>query len=148
MNARILKSFAWAVGVLITLPLAGVGILLLEDDLAYQKVAITTALLRDGRYDPAEHHTFDRACTFPPESSLAYTFLSKHGYRKLDAIVPDTFTNWTLVLIDDHKKTFLTLYVLEPKVRFGGIVCAPKITLRTEISDGNITAYVEQERTN
>jgi len=146
MNARIVKSFALVIGAPIALLLIGVGIFLLTDYIAYQKVEITTALLRDGRYDPAQHFTFDRACTFPPESGSAYDLLWKRGYRELDAIVPDTFTNWTLVLIDDKEKTFRTLYVLEPSVKIGSVVCNSKITLRTEVSDGHLTAYVEEER--
>ena len=146
MNARIVKLFALLVGGPIALLLIGVGAYLLTDYIAYRKVEITTALLRDGKYDPARDFTFDRACTFPPESGLAYDLLTQRGYRELDAIVPDTYTNWTLVLIDDNKKTFRTLYVLEPSVKFGGIVCNSKITLRTEISDGRLTAYVEEAK--
>jgi len=146
MGARIVKSFALAICGSMVLLLAGVGIYLLTDYIAYQKVEITTALLRDGKYDPAQHFTFDRACIFPPESGSAYDLLSKRGYRELDAIVPDTFTNWTLVLIDDKKKTFRTLYALEPSVKFGGTVCNSKITLRTEVSDGHLTAYVEEAK--
>ena len=146
LNVRIAKSLAVVVGAPIALLLAGVAILLITDYMAYQKVEITTALLRDGRYDPAKHFTFDRACTFPPESGGAYDFLWKRGYRELDEIFPDTFTNWTLVLIDDSKKTFRTLYALEPSVRSPGAVCNLRITLRTEMSDGHVTAYVEEAR--
>ena len=140
------KSLVLMIGGPIALLLIGVAIYLFTDYIAYQRVEITTALLRDGMYDPAQHFTFDRACTFPPESSGAYDFLSKRGYRELDAIVPDTFTNWTLVLIDDGKRTFRTLYALEPVVKSPGIICNPKITLRTGMSDGHLTAYVEEAR--
>jgi hypothetical protein len=117
------------------------------DYIQYQKVEITSALLRDGRYDPALHFTFDRACVFPPESALAYTWFTARGYRELDKIFPDTFTNWTLVLVDDNKKTFRTLYVLEPSVKFGGgIICNSNITLETAKVNGQITAYVKEAK--
>jgi hypothetical protein len=74
LNVRIAKSLAVVVGAPVALLLAGVAIFLITDYMAYQKVEITTALLRDGRYDPAEHFTFDRACTFPPESGGPMTF--------------------------------------------------------------------------
>jgi hypothetical protein len=146
MNARILKSLVLIIGGPTALLLIGVAIYLLSDYIAYQKVEITTALLREGMYDPARHFIFDRACTFRPESSGTYDLLSKRGYRELDAIFPDTFTNWTLVLIDDSKKTFRTLYVLEPRVKSPGVVCNRNIALRTEMSDGHLTAYVEEAR--
>jgi len=73
--------------------------------------------------------------------------LFRRGYRHLDLIyLPDTFTHWTLVLIDDSKKTYRILYAYDPLVKSSGIVCNPKITLRTEISDGRLTAYVEETR--
>jgi hypothetical protein len=134
------------VGTPILLVLIGVGIFLVGDYIAYQKVEITTALLRDGKYDPSRDFTFDRACTFPPESGGAHLLLVSRGYRELDPIFPDTFTNWTLVLINDSKKTFRTLYVLEPMVKFNAGVCNSKITLRTEMLDGQLTAYVEEAR--
>jgi hypothetical protein len=144
MNGRLVKFLV--VGAPILLVLIGVGSFLVGDYIAYQKVEITTALLRDGKYDPSRYFNFDRACTFPPESGGAYLLLEARGYRELDPIFPDTFTNWTLVLIDDSKKTFRTLYVLEPRVKFNTAVCNPKITLRTEMSDGKLTAYVEEAR--
>jgi hypothetical protein len=145
MNMRIVKSLV-LVCAPIVLILIGVGGFLVRDHIAYQKVEITTALLRDGKYDPSRYFAFDRACTFPPESGGAYLLLESRGYRDLDPILPDTFTNWTLVLIDDNKKTFRTLYVLQPRVKFDKTVCNPKITLRTEMSDGQLTAYVEEAR--
>jgi hypothetical protein len=145
MNTRVVKLFALVIGCLSLIPIIGVGIYLFKDYISYQKVEITTLLLRDGKYDPAKHFTFDRACVFPTESSLANTWFSQHGYHELDTIIPDTYTHWTLVLVDDSKKTFRTLYVLEPKVRFGGqIICNPTITLQTRASEGHITAYVEE----
>jgi hypothetical protein len=143
MNSRVVKLFGLVVGGLILIPLIGVGIYLLTDYIAYQKVEITTPLLQDGKYDPAKHFTFDRACVFPTESTLANTWLSQRGYHELDTIFPDTYTHWTLVLVDDSTKTFRTLYILEPKVGFGGqIICNSTITLRTKVSDGHIIAYV------
>lgn len=145
MTIRAMKLFSFVIVSLILIPLVGVGIYLFTDYIAYRKVEITSLLLRDGKYDPARHFTFDRACVFPTESSLASTWFSQRGYRELDTIFPDTFTHWTLVLIDDSKKTFRTLYALEPKVQFGGqIICNPTITLQTKVSDGHITAYVDQ----
>jgi hypothetical protein len=145
MIGRIVKIFALAIGAAVAILIIGVGVYLVIDYVAYQKVEITTALLRNGKYDPSQYFTFDRACVFPPESSLADTWLSQRGYHQLDTIFPDTYTNWTLVLIDDNKKTFRTLYVLEPKVKFGGqIICNSKITLQTVAADGFITAYVKE----
>jgi hypothetical protein len=145
MSSRTIKLLAFTVCSLIALLLVGVSTPLLIDYIQYQKVEITSALLRDGKYNPALHFTFDRACVFPPESGLAYTWLTERGYRELDKIFPDTFTNWTLVLIDDNKKTFRTLYVLEPSVKFGGgIICNSKITLETVTVDGQTTAYVKE----
>lgn len=121
------------------------GFYLFSDYQAYRSAEITTKLIRDGRYDPAEHFSFDRACVFPPESALADTWFSQRGYRQLDPILPDTYTNWTLILVDDRRKTFRTLYVLEPKVRFGGnVVCNPRLTLRTKSSNEGLVAYVDE----
>jgi len=142
------KIISLFVGGTIAFVIIGVCYFLFVDYLAYKKVEITTALVREGKYEPARHFAFDRACTFPPESGLAYDLLSQRGYREIDAIVPDTFTNWTLVLIDDSKKTFRTLYVLDPVVKFDRIVCSPQITLRTKMSDGHLTAYVEEAKAN
>ena len=137
------------VGGLVALILTGVTYHLVLDDRAYQRSEITTALLRDGWYDPAQHFKFDRACVFPPESVLADTWLSQRGYREIDAIFPDTYTNWTIVLIDEQGKTFRTLYVLESKIKFGGkTICNPNIPLRTMSTNGNIVAYVDEVRTN
>jgi hypothetical protein len=145
MSLRAIKLLAFTMCGIIALLLAGVSAGLIMDYMQYQKVEITSALLRDGQYDPSLHFTFDRACVFPPESVLANTWLSQKGYRHVDPIFPDTYTNWTLVLIDDKKKTFRTLYVLEPKVKFGGqIACSPKMKLETAATDGRISAYVKQ----
>jgi hypothetical protein len=147
MIARALKLVALVVGGFILILLIGVGVWIVADRIAYEKADITTALLRDGRYDPAEHFTFERACTYPPEGDESWR-LFERGYRHLDLIyLPDTFTHWTLVLIDDSKKTYRILYAVDPVVKSSGTVCNPKITLRTEISGGRLTAYVEQART-
>jgi hypothetical protein len=120
------------------------GLYLFSDYHAYRNAEITTALIREGRYDPAEHFSFDRACVFPPESALADTWFSQRGYRQLDPMLPDTYTNWTLILVDNQRKTFRTLYVLEPRVRFGGnVVCSPKLVLRTKSSHEGLVAYVD-----
>jgi hypothetical protein len=147
MIARALKLLALVVGGFILILVIGVGVWIVADRIAYEKADITSALLRDGRYDPAEHFTFDRACTYPPEFDDSSS-LFRRGYRQLDLIyLPDTFTHWTLVLIDDSKKTYRVLYAIDPLVKSSGLVCNPKITLRTEISGGRLTAYVEEART-
>jgi hypothetical protein len=147
MTARALKLVALVVGGFILIVLIGVGAWIVADRIAYEKADITSALLRDGRYDPAEHFAFERACTYPPEGNESWR-LFERGYRQLDLIyLPDTFTHWTLVLIDDSKKTYRILYAVDPLVKSSGTVCNPKITLRTEISGGRLTAFVEQART-
>jgi hypothetical protein len=116
MIARALKLVALVVGGFILILLIGVGVWIVADRIAYEKADITTALLRDGRYDPAEHFTFERACTYPPEGDESWR-LFERGYRHLDLIyLPDTFTHWTLVLIDDSKKTYRILYAVDPVV--------------------------------
>jgi hypothetical protein len=144
MKHRIKKLFGLVICGAFALLFIAAGFYFLSDYIAYQKMEITTPLLRDGKYDPARHFKFDRACVFPPESALADTWLSQRGYRELDAMFPDTYTHWTLVLVDDDAKTFRTLYVLESKVKFGGqITCDPKLTLKAALSDGHITARAE-----
>lgn len=145
--ASVVKLLSLAVVTIALIIIGYVGSYLMADYWAYRKVAITPALLRDGMYDPALHYNFDLACVFPTESGLAHTWLAAKGYREIDAIFPDTFTNWTLVLVDDNKKTFRTLFISEPKVKFGGpIICNPRITLRTTISNGEVVAHVEEAR--
>jgi hypothetical protein len=145
MTLRIIKSGIVAVGGLGAVLMITLISVLLVDYRDYQNVETTSALLRDGKYDPALHFTFDRACVFPPESAAASTLLTDRGYREVGKIFPDTFTNWTLVLIDDDKKTFRTLYALEPSVKLsGGVVCNSKITLETKKVDGQLTAYVKE----
>jgi hypothetical protein len=145
MTRRTVKLLVLTVCGLVALLVAGGAASLLVDYIQYQKVEITSALLRDGKYDPSLHFTFDRACVFPPESALAYTLLIERGYREVDKIFPDTFTNWSVALIDDSKKTFRTLYVLEPSVKFGGgIICSPKVTLETAKVDGQIVAFAKE----
>lgn len=146
---RILKIMLATILCVIAAPLVGGGIYFFSDYRAYHNAEITTALIRDGKYDPAEHFSFDRACVFPPESALADTWFSQRGYQQLSPIIPDSYTNWTLVLVDDARRTFRTLYVLEPRVRFGGkIVCNPRITLRIKSFDGGLVAYVEETSAN
>jgi hypothetical protein len=145
----VVKLLITAIGGLVALVLVGVAYHLGSDYRAYQKAEITTALLRDGRYDPAQHFRFDRACVFPPESVLADTWLSQRGYQEIDAIFPDTYTNWTLVLIDDQERTFRTLYILESKIKFGGkVICNPNTPLRIASTNGNTVAYVDEVRAN
>lgn len=56
-------------------------------------------------------------------------------------------SHWSLVLIDDSKKTYRILYAIDPVVKSPGWACNPKITLRTEVIDGQLKAYIEQYRT-
>jgi len=89
----------------------------------------------------APQFKFDRACLFNPESRF-----HNRDYDGVDSILlPNTFTHWTLVLIDDSNKTYRTLYAHEPDVKLGRLGCVPKITLRTEIRNGELTAYVEED---
>src|SRR4051812_34092526 len=99
MTSRVVKLGIVAVCGLSAILLIGLLAVVLMDYRDYQRVEITSALLRDGKYDPAAHFAFDRACVFPPESALAHTLLTERGYREPDKIFPDTLTNWTLVLI-------------------------------------------------
>jgi hypothetical protein len=149
MGPRFVKLFALAVGSVGALIILGAGFYLASDYRTYQKVEITTSLMRDGKYDPTLHFSFDRACVFPPKSTLADTWFSQRGYREIGAIFPDTYTNWTLVLVDDKGRTFRTLYVLQSKVKFGGkIICNPKLMLRTANSNGVAIAHVEETGAN
>lgn len=146
---RVAKIVLAAACIIVTTAMVGGGVYLFSDYRAYRRAEITTTLIRDGKYDPAEHFSFDRACVFPPESALADTWFSQRGYRQLDPIVPDTYTNWTLILVDDQRRTFRTLYVLEPKVRFSGnVVCNPKLTLRIKSSNEGLVAYVDEAGAN
>ena len=145
MTPRAVKLLIFTGCAVVALLVAVGAASLLVDYIQYRKVEITSTLLRDGKYDPSLHFKFDRACVFPPESALTYTLLTERGYREVDKIFPDTFTNWTLVLVDDNKKTFRTLYVLEPSVKFGGgITCNSKVTLETSNVNGQIVAHVKE----
>ncbi|AWO91032.1 MULTISPECIES: hypothetical protein [Bradyrhizobium] len=139
---RIVKIVLAAVCGIATAAIGTGGLYLFSGYRAYRNAEITTTLIREGKYDPAEHFSFDRACVFPPESALADTWFSQRGYRQLDPILPDTYTNWTLILVDDQRKTFRTLYALE--VRFGGnVVCNPRLVLRTRSSQEGLVAYID-----
>jgi hypothetical protein len=129
--------------VLVLVPLLAIAFFVIGEKLSYNRVEITSVLLREGKYDPSEHFRFDKACVFPPESALAGGLRSK-GYREIDQIFPESHINWTLVLIDEKEKTFRTLYVLNPEVRFGGqILCGTRLVLVTKIVDGVTVAQVE-----
>ena len=148
MRIRLLKWLSLIVGGLASILVVGVGVWVVTEQRAFERVNVTAALLRDGRYDPSEHFKFDRACTFPPEGS-GYELLEGRGYRSVDTIyLPDTFTHWSLTLINDSDKSYRTLYVVDPVVKSAGFVCHSKITLRTEISEGHVRAYVEEARKN
>jgi hypothetical protein len=55
MHAGVVKSLVLMIGGPVVLLLVGVAIFLVTDYVAYQRVEITTALMRDGMYDPARH---------------------------------------------------------------------------------------------
>jgi hypothetical protein len=142
MIARIVKIIALVIATPIVLLVLGVIYVLIAIETKYRNAEITTALVRDGIYEPARHFKFDRACLVGPES----IFL-EHGYApEVDTFpLPDTFVRWTLVLINESNKTYRTLYAREPVVHLGRLGCVPKITLRTEIRNRELTAYVEED---
>jgi hypothetical protein len=141
MIARIVKIIALIIATPIVLLVLAVAYFVVTTRIDYRNAEITTALVRDGVYRPPPRFKFDRACLFGPESML-----NDRGYDEVDSILlPDTFTHWTLVLIDDSNKTYRKLYALEPVVHLGRLGCVPKITLRTEIRNGELTAYVAED---
>jgi hypothetical protein len=141
MIARIVKIIALVIATPIMLLVLGVVYFVVTTDIDYRNAEITTALVRDGIYKPPPQFKFDRACLFAPESGF-----HDSGYDEVDSILlPNTISHWTLVLIDDASKTYRTLYAFEPDVKLGRLGCVPKITLRTEIRDGELTAYVEED---
>lgn len=142
---RLVRIFILVLIVASVLFMAMLAYVIVSDRIAYNKVEITTALLREGRYDPREHFSFTRACVFPPGAGPPEEAF-RSGYRELDGIVPESHTHWTLVLLDDSRKTYLQLYVQDPKVRFGGpIVCSPKLRLRTTAIDNTLQVEVDTQ---
>jgi hypothetical protein len=138
---RIVKIIALIIATPIVLLVLGVVYFVVTTDIDYRNAEITTALVRDGIYKPPPQFKFDRACLFNPESGF-----HNRDYDEVDSILlPNTFTHWTLVLIDDTNKTYRTLYAHEPDVKLGRLGCVPKITLRTEIRNGELTAYVAED---
>ena len=141
MIVRIVKIVALIIATPIVLLVLGVVYFVVTTDIDYRNAEITTALVRDGIYEPPPQFKFDRACLFNPESGF-----HNRDYDEVDSILlPNTFTHWTLVLIDDTNKTYRTLYAHEPDVKLGRLGCVPKITLRTEIRNGELTAYVAED---
>ena len=141
MMLRTLKIVALVIATPIVLLVLGVVYFIVTTDIDYRNAEITTALVRDGIYKPPPQFKFDRACLFNPESGF-----HNRDYDEVDSILlPNTFTHWTLVLIDDTNKTYRTLYAHEPDVKLGRLGCVPKITLRTEIRNGELTAYVAED---
>jgi len=138
---RIVKIIALIIATPIVLLVLGVVYFVVTTDIDYRNAEITTALVRDGIYKPPPQFKFDRACLFNPESGF-----HNRDYDEVDSILlPNTFTHWTLVLIDDTNKTYRTLYAHEPDVKLGRLGCVAKITLRTEIRNGELTAYVAED---
>ena len=141
MIVRIVKIIALIIATPIVLLVLGVVYFVVTTDIDYRNAEITTAVVRDGIYKPPPQFKFDRACLFNPESGF-----HNRDYDEVDSILlPNTFTHWTLVLIDDTNKTYRTLYAHEPDVKLGRLGCVPKITLRTEIRNGELTAYVAED---
>jgi|SRR5580704_622103 hypothetical protein len=146
MIFRILKWFALVVGGLILMLVVGILAFFTWLHFDFERFNITDALVRDGRYDPAEHYKFDRACTSYAGDSGFFDLLER-GYTHVDlAYVDEPTAVWPLVLIDDSQKTFQILYGREFVVKAPGTVCNPKITLRTETVNGRLRAYVEEAR--
>jgi hypothetical protein len=139
---KVLKWFGLLVAALILLLAGGVAIVLVPDHIAFRRTHITDILVHDGRYDPAEHFSLERACTFNMETELY-----RLGYERLDwTSVPDPDVFWEIALIDDHNKTYRILYAFEPEVSRPEEVCNDRITLRTETEDGHLAAYVVEAR--
>jgi len=148
MVVRIVKWLALIIGALIGALAICIGLFLIYIRIEFEQVNITDALLRKGRYDPAQHFVFERACIFPPESSAGYSLLEARGYRHIEELVylPDTFVHWSVALIDDNQKTYRLLFAIDPLVKSPGLVCNSRITLRTEMIQGKAVAYVEEAR--
>lgn len=148
MRARIWKWLLLTIAGPIAIILIVVGAWIVSQRIAFERVNITDALLRDTKYDPAAHFRFDRACTFSPESDDDSFWFRARGYRQLDDSIylADPLIQWSLVLIDDGAKTYRKLYVIDEQVKSPGYVCNSKITLRTEIADGRVVAFVEETR--
>jgi hypothetical protein len=60
MLVRCIKLFVQAVAGLLLAFVATVGIYIVYNNIKFNRVDITDALVRDGRYDPAEHFVFFR----------------------------------------------------------------------------------------
>jgi hypothetical protein len=143
---RALKIVALTIGGLVVLLVAVVAYAVISDRIAYNEASITDQLLQDGVYDPARYYRYTRACTFGPEVFAVASV--PPGYREMmdGPLLPDTFTHWTLLLIDDVEKTYRILYALDPVVKFGEGRCVPKLILRTKMHDGQPTVYVEEAK--
>ncbi len=111
--------------------------------LAPSDTRITDVLLRDRRYDPAKKFTFDRACVYPPEAGTPNEMYDRK-YRQLDPDLPGSHTNWTLLLIDDHAKTYRHLWIEDPRVAFDGkSLCVPKLVLIVEETPTGLVAHAQ-----
>jgi hypothetical protein len=129
---KVLKWLGLLVVCLVLLLAAGVAVMWVPEHFAFRRTNITDILVRDGRYDPAEHFSFERACTLNMETELY-----RLGYKRLDwTDIPDPDVFWEIALIDDHNKTYRILYAFEPEMSRPEEVCNVKITLRTETQDG------------
>jgi hypothetical protein len=143
---RTSKLSILTVSLMLLVPIFGLGVQVLLDDLAFRRADITGELIQLGRYDPAEHFSFERGCTHSV-GEYGNSDLERHGYTRLDSTAAeDPDMVWPLVLINDTAKTYRILYGRETEVVAPGWVCNAHITLLTETIDGRVRAYVAEAR--
>ncbi|MGY3450996.1 hypothetical protein [Bradyrhizobium sp. USDA 4353] len=117
-----------------------------RDDQAFRRADLTGELVRNGRYDPAEHFSFERACTHSV-GEQGDGDLYQRGYTRLDPTTAhDPDMVWPLVLINDTDKTYRILYGREAEVMAPGWVCHDRVTLQVETIDGRAKAYIAETR--
>ncbi|GLH77502.1 hypothetical protein SSBR45G_24100 [Bradyrhizobium sp. SSBR45G] len=143
---RLAKWFAAIVVLALLVPVVRLGLQVVGDDQAFRRADLTGELVRNGRYDPAQHFAFERACTHSV-GEHGDGDLESRGYTRLDPTTaqdPDMY--WPLVLINDADKTYRILYGREAEVMAPGWVCNPRITLQVEMVDGRARAFVAEAR--
>jgi len=143
---RIGKWIIVAASLMLLVPVVSLGLQAILDELAFRRADITDQLVRLGRYSPAEHFSFDRACTHSV-GEYGNAELERRGYTRLDpTTAEDPDMVWPLVLINDTAKTYRILYGRENEIVAPGWVCNPHVTLLTETVDGRMRAYVAEAR--
>ena len=143
---RLAKWFAAIVVLVLLVPLVGLGLQIVRDDRAFSRADLTGELVRLGRYDPAQHFSYERACTHSV-GEHGDGDLERRGYARLDPTTahdPDMY--WPLVLINDPDRTYRILYGREAEVTAPGWVCNPRIALQVETVEGRARAYVAEAR--